>query len=215
MNKPAIMLPVRPKWCAKEYTGEKKGELRKGWFDGCERKKFYIYCSSVKAMNLTDYCEAHIATGGAIDDWSGKVIGEFVCDRIDRFTAEFVDEKKHGVCYEDIRIILPDEYDSCGEPEQRIVTANDDDNPNDCYLCKETCLTFEEIKAYIGENFHDKKFCYIHFSELKFYDTPKELSEFTGRRSTRFGYEPIKITRPPQNWCSVYELNEIPEVCNV
>lgn len=37
------------------------------------------------------------------------------------------------------------------------------------------------------------------------YDKPKELSEFTGLRKTRFGYEPIKITRPPQSWCYVEE----------
>ena len=33
------------------------------------------------------------------------------------------------------------------------------------------------------------------------YDKPRELSEFTGLRKTKFGYAPIKITRPPQSWC--------------
>ena len=32
------------------------------------------------------------------------------------------------------------------------------------------------------------------------YDTPRELNEFTGLRATKFGYEPIKLTRPPQSW---------------
>ncbi len=176
----SVLISTQPKWLAKEYTGEKRGELRKGWFKGCEGKKFYIYCSSVKAMNLTDYCEAHSATGGAIDDWSGKVIGEFICDRIDRFTAEFVDEKKHGLCYEDIRRVW---INDDGEEEYQIITANDKNNPSGCDLCRDTCLSFEDIKAYIGENFHEKKFCYINFSNLVFYDERKNRCK--------------QLTRPP------------------
>lgn len=204
-----ILIAIRPKWCAKEYTGEKRGELRKGWFEGCEGKRFLIYCSSVKSMNLTDYCEAHRATGGAIDDWSGKVIGEFICDRIDRFTAEFVDEKKYGVCYEDIRLHFEDDYD--GEPNFRIVTSNDEDNPSDCDLCRDTCLSYEEIKAYIGENFHDKKFCYINFSNLVFYDKPRELSEFRKpiechrgkQRENCQGCWDCEMKTSPKSWCYV------------
>jgi len=66
---------------------------------------------------------------------------------------------------------------------------------------KATCLTDEEIKRYANE----KKIYYWHISELVIYDKPKELSEFTGLRKTKFGYEPIKITRPPQSWCYVEE----------
>lgn len=42
-----------------------------------------------------------------------------------------------------------------------------------------------------------------HISDLVIYDKPRELSEFTGLRKTKFGYAPIKITRPPQSWCYV------------
>lgn len=40
-----------------------------------------------------------------------------------------------------------------------------------------------------------------HISELRIYDTPRELREFTGFRETKFGAEPVPITRPPQSWC--------------
>lgn len=64
------------------------------------------------------------------------------------------------------------------------------------------CLTIDEIKAYLGE----KNKGYIwHISNLVIYDKPKELSEFEGLRKTKFGYEPIKLTRPPQSWCYVEE----------
>lgn len=40
-----------------------------------------------------------------------------------------------------------------------------------------------------------------------FYQIPVELSEFTGSRETKFGREPHKLTRAPQSWCYVEELN--------
>ena len=42
-----------------------------------------------------------------------------------------------------------------------------------------------------------------HISDLKIYDKPRELGEFTGLRETRFGAEPVEIKRPPQSWCYV------------
>lgn len=46
-----------------------------------------------------------------------------------------------------------------------------------------------------------------HISELRIYDTPRELREFTGFRETKFGAEPVPITRPPQSWCYMEEAN--------
>ena len=45
-----------------------------------------------------------------------------------------------------------------------------------------------------------------HISDLEVYDTPKELSEFSGLRHTKFGLEPVSLKRPPQSWCYVEEL---------
>ena len=65
-----------------------------------------------------------------------------------------------------------------------------------------SCLSYGEISRYIGIN----KVGYSwHISDLKIYDIPKELSEFKGLRKTKFGYEPIKIKKPPQSWCYVEE----------
>ena len=46
-----------------------------------------------------------------------------------------------------------------------------------------------------------------HISDLKIYDKPRELREFTGLQSTRFGMRPVEITRPPQSWRYVEELS--------
>jgi predicted transcriptional regulator len=67
-----------------------------------------------------------------------------------------------------------------------------------------TCLTQSEIIAYIG----DKGRCYgWHMSNLRIYDTPRELSEFTGLRDTRFGAAPYDIKRAPQSWCYVEAMD--------
>ena len=42
-----------------------------------------------------------------------------------------------------------------------------------------------------------------HISDLRIYDAPRELSEFTGLRDTRFGAARSGIERAPQSWCYV------------
>lgn len=78
-----------------------------------------------------------------------------------------------------------------------------------------TCLSQAEIIAYIG----DKGRCYgWHISDLRIYDTPKELSEFKGLCKVEadccacpyYNYSKMEcdgrtINRPPQSWCYVEE----------
>lgn len=65
-----------------------------------------------------------------------------------------------------------------------------------------SCLTAPEIYRYLdGEDGYA-----WHISNLKIYDTPKQLSEFTRLRGTKFGCAPVEIKRPPQSWCYVEEL---------
>lgn len=45
-----------------------------------------------------------------------------------------------------------------------------------------------------------------HISDLKIYDQPRKLEEFTGLQSTRFGIRPVEVHRPPQSWRYVEEL---------
>lgn len=42
-----------------------------------------------------------------------------------------------------------------------------------------------------------------HISELRIYDTPRDLHDFTGLRDTRFGAALYDIKRAPQSWCYV------------
>lgn len=70
---------------------------------------------------------------------------------------------------------------------------------------KETCLTSEKLCDYLGE-----KVGYgWHISDLRIYDAPRELSEFTGLRNTRFGAAPYDIKRAPQSWCYVEVMEDV------
>ena len=56
------------------------------------------------------------------------------------------------------------------------------------------------------QNYANGKWLYgWHIVGLRIYDQPRELSEFTGLRNTRFGAAPYDIKRPPQSWCYVEE----------
>ena len=63
-----------------------------------------------------------------------------------------------------------------------------------------TCLTDKQIMDYLGNG---KEGCAWHISDLKIYETPKELSEFSRLRQTKFGLEPVSLKRPPQSWCYI------------
>ena len=66
---------------------------------------------------------------------------------------------------------------------------------------RQTCLEPAELHQYLGAA---TGFGW-HISNLRIYDTQRELREFTGLRETKFGAEPVPITRPPQSWRYVEE----------
>ena len=105
----------------------------------------------------------------------GGVIGEFVCDHI------FERIVRVGA--------------SCEAPKYCICDWNMYCTPLDTLLA-DACLTKDELEKYLdgGVGYG------WHISNLKIYDHPRDLWEFTGLRETKFGAEPVPITRPPQSW---------------
>ncbi len=88
-------------------------------------------------------------------------------------------------------------------------------------ICKNSCLFWEELRSYVGQDFNT--FYGWNISDLKIYDKPKELGEFkkAGFMSeevwlaalypnTHCHYEAwakrFEIARPPQSWCYVEEI---------
>ena len=175
----AVLISIRPEWCAKIASGEKTVEVRR------TRPKLEppflvcIYCTSVKALPLKLYVKLHAQTGGAIDEWSGKVFASFVCDRIDAIVPT---TEPYGI------------YDI-----------------SDDYVLQ-TCLENGALWDYgRGGRLYG-----WHISNLKIYDTPRDLSEFERpyecdgcdakwASECNACHDNNKLTRPPQSWCYVAE----------
>ncbi len=111
----------------------------------------------------------------------GKVIGEFVCDEI-----------------------FPIRVFENGTIQDYMFRS-----------MKKSCVPYGNIVNYIGNGCIGYGW---HISNLKIYDTPKELKEFrqchkcehyfyckAGEYSCDGAY---KLTRPPQSWCYVEEVEE-------
>ena len=189
----AVMLSIRPKWVEKIANGEKTIEVRKIKPKLETPFKCYIYCTRDKHLafmqNQTGTnliacmdVDAAIPVGGAIGN--GKVIGEFTCDRI-------YEIRKRGI---------PENFDYC------YLSLNEwgnDDIETEIRAISASCVSKEELNAYGAK----APLLYgWRISDLRIYDAPRELSEFTGLRDTRFGAAPYDIKRPPQSWCYVGTL---------
>ncbi len=177
-----VLISIRPEWvrkieCIVKFKGdkpvyEKRAEMRKGWFVGMEGTKFFIY--ETKGPTESPWIDEE---GHTIFKGRGMVVGEFICNRIDRYTAEFVSQSRYlDECHEDIQLHLLD--DAGEEVAVNTVTSNGYEDPSDCEVCKASCLSFQQIKEYIGVNFHEKKFANLYISDLKIYKKPKPLERF-------------------------------------
>lgn len=78
----SVLMSIAPKWCEPIANGKKTIEIRKTKPKLEAPFKCYIYCTKLTNLPLKEYVEIHSKTGGGVDNWSGKVIGEFVCDGI-------------------------------------------------------------------------------------------------------------------------------------
>lgn len=200
MNK-AVMISIQPKWCELIASGKKAIEVRKSKPKLDTPFKCYIYCTNQKIMG-----ELLLRNGKLIGQnrgfretgdipVAGKVIGEFICDYID---------ETYPIIFNS-----PDKYIYLGDWVKNKANT------------KNTCLSLKELS-----NYGNGKPLYAwDISQLKIYDKSKDLSEFKrmcgcyddemhcadycsfyklgmcdGRCS--------KLTRPPQSWCYVEELEE-------
>lgn len=171
----SVLMSIRPKWCELIANGKKTIEIRKTRSKLETPFKVYIYCTNIKPIPTDEYIRIQRKTGGRIDDWNGKVIGEFVCDKI-----------------------YPIRY-SCGSYRCEGLTRLENDR-----IASASQLSLYDMRNYLSCN---DGYAW-HISDLVIYDTPKSLSEFSGLRKTKFGYEPVSLTRPPQSWCYVEEVNQ-------
>lgn len=80
----AVLISIRPQWCEKISSGEKTIEVRKTAPKEVPFKA-YIYCTKGKDGYEWLYRVDNNGYGKA-QSWHGKVIGEFICDKVDEYT---------------------------------------------------------------------------------------------------------------------------------
>lgn len=152
----AVLISIQSKWVEKIANGEKTIEVRlttpKAPF------KCYIYCTKVKPHLYKEanppfelFLDSQLYKGKGYDDrlFSGKIIGEFVCDKVIK------------TCGWRLR----------GDTQQCAKRTTDEEA-----FPELACLTIDEIVKYAGSE--NREVCGLHISDLKIYDKPKELTEF-------------------------------------
>lgn len=184
----SVLIAIRPQWVEKIASGQKTIEVRKTAPQEVPFK-CYIYESRngghrCKHCNEKDSCYSYAPKNVGCYNGSGKVIGWFICDKVDEYPYDYCD----GVDIDDDTIL-------------------------------ETAIDREDINIYAkGKTLYG-----LHISDLKIYDKPKELSEFSrpcsysglcfSCKRTSFKKDGnllcnTKITRPPQSWMYVEDLGE-------
>ncbi len=186
----AVLISIQPKWCELIANGKKTVEVRKTKPKLETPFKVYIY--ETKDKNFENL-GIHWADGKDFVHNIGKVIGEFVCDKIHTIG-------KRGI---------PNNFDYC---YLSLNVWGNDDIEIEITDIKKSCIPKNELNLY-GE----KSNCLYawHISDLVIYDKPKELSEFRLYNVRAYYDEELKlpmptheITRPPQSWCYVERLGE-------
>ena len=87
----AVLISNKPKWCEKIARGEKTIEVRKTRPKLQTPFKVYIYQTKKPVSVMISGTGKHISEYDktyCYNEKSGKVIGEFVCDRIDEYLCE-------------------------------------------------------------------------------------------------------------------------------
>ena len=204
----SVMLSIQPKWCELIASGKKTIEVRKTRPKIETPFKCYIYCTQNEFLARKSNGELWFANRNSLImpndsvQLSGKVIGEFVCDKVELIACH---KYHNGVGF-----------------DYTYYTESKDT------LTNEAQLTDYDMQQYLGCAEDGECVGYAwHISDLQIYDTPKELREFRkpckweehGEEPDCFicnksGYTPDMyidcfnfLTRPPQSWmfCEVSE----------
>ena len=191
----AVLTSIRPEWVEKILAGEKTLEVRRNRPKLETPFKCYIYCTNTRPFIVWgdvfrgDWCTEFTRLSGygraeadrIWDVFNGHVAGEFTCDNIATYNYDYCPHPEIGMDYD------------CGDSWWEI----DDED------LKSACLTEKEFRYYA---FGREEMYGWHISNLKIYDTPRELSKFTGLRTGLGSIELRVLERPPQSWCYVEEL---------
>ena len=188
----AMFISARPQCCKFIIDGLKTWDIRKRKPKLKVPFKCYQYCTVNSFDYPVDKCDRDFYMKS-----KGKVIGEFICDRVIEITSERL-ELPSGLKY----------------------VLKIDGIPADTYLSKLSKMPYDTIIGYLG---NQRKGWALHISSLNVYDKPRRMEEFRkAKRSCRYG--DLKYKTPedcdkcknstcyleyaPVSWCYVEEVQK-------
>lgn len=220
----AILMSIQPKWCELIFNGQKTIEVRKTYPKLDRPFIVYVYQTKHKGGKKIVSEVLNSVYGG------GKVIGSFVCDRVEEYEGEFWDDDTYERIQEPWE---PSDFAEYGEYEYDTIGENGEFYGKGIELSKQSCLSWNELRKYVGQGLKD--FYGWHITAPTLFDKPKELSEFCVPCKKHndselhcmewdcehYSFFPIAngdaeedclckgrkpLRRPPQSWCYVDEL---------
>lgn len=193
MTSKSVLISIQPKWVAYILNGKKSKEIRKTKPTIATPFKCYIYCTKngrplvYGCVFRGNWYEGYVQTYGyskksADEIWgvlNGKVVGEFVCDKIDEYKYN---EFGYEINEKDLNSTM--------------LTANEFLN----YGKQETLygLNISELKIY------DQPKELSEFYTKNLYTNIEKM--FTDEKRLKNGLWVRPIKRPPQSWCYVEAL---------
>lgn len=179
----SVLISIQPKWCLLIAIGKKTVEVRKTRPKLKTPFKVYIYCTIGKSpQDILTFAEYE--KGEYVGDYiaNGKVIGEFVCDRISGGDGEYAVYHTEGTCLTPTEIAdyIVDKYAYFWHITDLVIY----DKPR-------------ELSEFYGKCSYDKGYSNENCKGCSYYEA---VSGCTGWCLTG-GYKPI--TRPPKSWCYV------------
>ena len=182
----AVLISIRPKWCQKIINGWKTIEVRKTRPKMNPPFKCYIYCTKGQERLVAILKDGDENYGGI---YHGKPV--------------FIKTSVSSVCdmYGKRKTVIG-EF-TCNRVTNLFSNSRFWLNEDDVL---HTCLSAAEIRKYAnGAN----GLYGWHISNLRIYDTPRELREFyavPNEAEVALKAKPKPVTRPPQSWRYVEEL---------
>lgn len=177
----AVMLSIQPKWCELIASGKKTVEVRKTHPKLETPFKCYIYCTANK-NGVKDLLEIH-GNDGKIRKANGKIIGEFICDKIEVLKRNEIFNAP--ALYSQSRLTREEYFNYIGNKTTYIWYIAE---PKIYDLPKE----LSEFRKSGALNYDDWLYGLYNGTTESTYE--KYLFPFT-------------LTRPPQSWCYVEEIS--------
>ena len=222
----AVLISIRPKWCEKIARGEKTIEVRKTRPKLEPPFKCYIYCTQASVRYQT-ICGCHVLNSDELYRHPeqgikhGDSIELMLCENYTK--DNFLNGKVIG------EFICDHIYELETKAPGGSYYVKGEDQPTTNDVARQSCLALKDMHEYLQA----KTGYGWHISDLKIYDKPKELSEFSPMcmyknddkscqsrmiacSYQKYDYNPDgsinlvecgrTLERPPQSWCYVEEV---------